>query len=339
MLKNLFYASLLLCGSTPIYAQQDSAQHYFNKGTEEKNAKRWMVAAKHYDKAIQFNPKFKEAYLENGYANLEMRRTDVAKGHFMKVLDIEPGNASAIKELTELFFSYRQYEKAIEYAQKCTTCPNAGRIIGQSQYELEDYAAAVKTLLGVIAKNPADAEAQYAIGRSYLEMEEYKSAIPYYAKAIELDKTRNVWMYELGLQYYNMNDFKNALDQFTKAAESGYPKGNDFNENVGYCQIYTGNFEAGEKTLLEIYAKKPGNKDILRDIAEIYYQRKLYDKSLDFCQKLLEMDKNDGKALYQAGLCFQKKGQTDRGQQMCDKAIEMDPSLASLRQKKMSAGM
>jgi tetratricopeptide (TPR) repeat protein len=65
----------------------------------------------------------------------------------------------------------------------------------------------------------------------------------------------------------------------------------------------------------------------------------MYDKSLDFCQKLLEMDKNDGKALYQAGLCFQKKGQTDRGQQMCDKAIELDPSLASLRQKKMSAGM
>jgi tetratricopeptide (TPR) repeat protein len=338
-MRNLFYVTILLCSGLSVYAQQDSAQHYFNKGNEEKNAKRWMIAAKYYDKAIQFNPNFKEAYLQNGYANLEMRRTDVAKGHFTKVFQMEPGNTSAIKELTDLYFSYRQYEKAIEFAQKCSTCPNAGRIIGQSQYELEDYAAAVKTLQEVVAKNPADAEAQYAIGRSYLEMEEYKNAIPYYAKAIELDKTRNVWMYELGLQYYNMNDFKNALEQFTKAAENGYPKSNDFNENVGYCQIYTGNFEAGEKTLLDIYAKKPGNKDILRDIAEIYYQRKLYDKSLDFCQKLLEMDKNDGKALYQAGLCFQKKGQTDRGQQMCDKAIELDPSLASLRQKKMSAGM
>jgi tetratricopeptide (TPR) repeat protein len=269
MLKNLFYATLLLSGGTTLHAQQDSAQHYFNKGNEEKAAKRWMIAAKHYDKAIQFNPKFKEAYLQNGYTNLEMRRTDVAKGHFTKVFEMEPGNTAAIKELTDLYFSYRQYEKAIEFAQKCSTCPNAGRIIGQSQYELEDYAAAVKTLQEVVAKNPADAEAQYAIGRSYLEMEEYKNAIPYYAKAIELDKTRNVWMYELGLQYYNMNDFKNALEQFTKAAENGYPKSNDFNENMGYCQIYTGNFEAGEKTLLDIYAKKPGNKDILRDIADI----------------------------------------------------------------------
>jgi tetratricopeptide (TPR) repeat protein len=338
-MKSLVGFAILACACTSVSAQSDSSSYYFSKGMEEKNAKRWLTASKYFDAALKFNPKFKDACLQNGYANLEMRRTDVAKGHFTKVYEMEPGNTEAVKELTNLYFSYRQYEKAIEFAQKCASCPDASRIIGQSQYELEDYAAAVKTLQAVVAKNPGDAEAHYSIGRSYLEMEEYKSAIPYYAKAIELDKTRNVWMYELGLQYYNMNDFKNALDQFTKAADNGYPKSSDFNENLGYCHIYTGNFETGEKILLDIYAKKPGNKDILRDIAEIYYQRKMYDKSLDFCQKLLEMDKNDGKALYQAGLCFQKKGQTDRGQQMCDKAIEMDPSLASLRQKKMSAGL
>jgi tetratricopeptide (TPR) repeat protein len=338
-MNNLLCLAIFVCAGLKVSAQSDSSSYYYNKGVEEKTAKRWLTASRYFDKAIQYKPTFKEAYLQNGYTNLEMRRTDVAKGHFTRVYEMEPGNAEAVKELTNLYYSYRQYEKAIEFAQKCPSCTEAARIIGQSQYELEDYAAAVKTLQGVVAKNPSDAEAHYSIGRSYLEMEEYKSAIPYYVKAIELDKTRNVWMYELGLQYYNMNDYKNALDQFTKAAESGYPKSNDFNENMGYCHIYTGNFEAGEKILLDIYAKKPGNKDILRDIAEIYYQRKMYDKSLDFCQKLLEMDKNDGKALYQAGLCFQKKGQTDRGQQMCDKAIEMDPSLASLRQKKMNAGL
>ncbi len=338
-MNNLLGLAILVCANFSVSAQSDSANYFYGKGTEEKNAKRWLTASKYFDNAIKFNPKFKDAYLQNGYTNLEMRRTDIAKGHFTKVYEMEPGNAEATKELTTLYYSYRQYEKAIEFAQKCPSCTDAARIIGQSQYELEDYAAAVKTLQGVAAKNPGDAEAHYSIGRSYLEMEEYKSAIPYYTKAIELDKTRNVWMYELGLQYYNMNDYKNALDQFIKAAENGYPKSTDFNENLGYCHIYTGNFEAGEKILLDIYAKKPGNKDILRDIAEIYYQRKMYDKSLDFCQKLMEMDKNDGKALYQAGLCFQKKGQTDRGQQMCDKAIEMDPTLASLRQKKMSAGM
>ncbi|MBS1761969.1 MAG: hypothetical protein JSR00_03780, partial [Bacteroidetes bacterium] len=48
----------------------------------------------------------------------------------------------------------------------------------------------------------------------------------------------------------------------------------------------------------------------------------------------LEADSSNARALYQAGLNFQKKGQKDKGQNMCDKAIEMDPSLERLRTKK-----
>jgi hypothetical protein len=33
-------------------------------------------------------------------------------------------------------------------------------------------------------------------------------------------------------------------------------------------------------------------------------------------------------------MVFQKKGQKEKGQKICDKAIEMDPSLAKNRQKK-----
>jgi tetratricopeptide (TPR) repeat protein len=125
----------------------------------------------------------------------------------------------------------------------------------------------------------------------------------------------------------------------TKAKDNGYPQSADFIENYGYANVFAGNFGEGEKLLLGLLEKKPNNKELLRDMAEAYYSNKLYDKSLDVCQKLMEMDMNDGKALYQAGLCFQKKGQKDKGQKMCDKAIEMDPSLANLRQKSMTMGL
>jgi hypothetical protein len=40
-------------------------------------------------------------------------------------------------------------------------------------------------------------------------------------------------------------------------------------------------------------------------------------------------------------LCFQKKGQKDKGQAMCDKAIELDPSLNKMKhqQSMMGAGL
>lgn len=47
----------------------------------------------------------------------------------------------------------------------------------------------------------------------------------------------------------------------------------------------------------------------------------------------MEMDAKDGKALYQTGFFLQKKGQTERGQKMCNAAIDMDPALGKMRKQ------
>jgi tetratricopeptide (TPR) repeat protein len=338
-MKSLSLLSALVALTTAVFSQNtDSAKFYYQKAIVEKDAKRYLVAAKYFDKAIDFNPKYSAAYFEAGYVSLAMRKTDAARVYFNKLYDLDTTNITVIRELTTLYYDYHQYQKAIEFAYKCVGCAESERIIALCSYQQEDYATAVNGLLKVIAKDSTDAEAIYTIARAYIDMEEYTKAVPYYAKAITLDPTKNLWLYQFGLLYYTLNDFKHAKIFFIKAAENGYAATNDFNENLGYAYIYSGEFEKGEKLLLAIAAKKTGNKDIIRDIADAYYQQKVYDRSLVFCQKLLEMDANDGKALYQAGLCFQKKGQKEKGQAMCDEAIKMDPTLASLRQK-MDGGM
>ena len=339
-MKNILTATVLLFSATAFAQTSDSAQYFYQKGLEEKTAKRYLVASKAFDKAIKFDPKLTAAYTENGYASLEMRKTDAAITNFAKAYELEPENEAVIKELMELYFSYRQYAKAIELAQLCKDCTNAGKIIAISYFQQEDFAKAEKALLPMVSKNPGDAEVNYTLGRTYLEMEQEKNAIFYYDKAVHLDTAKSTWLHELALLHYTVNDYKNAVVYFNKAAANGFTQTNDFNENLGFSYIYSGEFDKGEKILLDIVARKPGNKDLLRDVADAYYQTKNYDKSLEFCQKLLEADKNDGKALYQAGQCFIKKGQKDRGQAMCDKAIELDPSLSKMkRQQKMGAGL
>src|SRR5699024_9566692 len=131
-----------------------------------------------------------------------------------------------IQQLTELFYSYRQFPQAIEFAKKCKNYPNAEKIIGLCSFEQEDYPTAVSTLQSFLAKNPKDAQAIYTIGRSYLEMEEYKKAVPFYKQAVEADPSKNAWAYELGLLSYNNDDFKTAAVYFTKAADNGYNRSN-----------------------------------------------------------------------------------------------------------------
>ncbi|MFM2360449.1 MAG: hypothetical protein RLY16_2442 [Bacteroidota bacterium] len=321
-------------------AQADSADLYFQKGIEEKNLRHYLVASRQFDKAVQFNPSFVEAYLENGYVNLEMRRTDQALMHFTKVNQLSPTNPVALQQLMQISYDYRQFAKARDYALKCTNCKGADKIIAMSYYHSEDYGNAIKGFSKYLASNPTDADAVYTLARCYLDMEEYKSAVPHFVKAVALDEQKSMWAYELGMLYFTLNDYGNAAQNFAKAAARGYnTNSSDYIENMGYALIYTGEFEKGEQMLASLIQKRPNDKTLIRDVADVFYQKKLYDKSLGYCQQLMEMDMQDGKALYLAGLCFQKKGEKEKGQGMCDKAIELDPSLGRLRSKSMDLGL
>jgi len=321
----------------PAFSQNtDSSEFYFQKGIVEKTAKRFLVASSSFDIAILLNPHYKEAYLESGYVNLAMRKTDIAMIQFNKVLDLEPSNTGAVKELMELYYNYRQYAKAKEMAGRCSDCLQAEKIKAMCSYNEEDYVTAIKELIRYLASNPSDAEATYTLARSYFDLGNYKNAVPFYNKAIVLNGEQNTWTYELGLLYFNLQDYKNAVLFFTKAAEKGYPRRNDFVEALGYAYIFSGQAEQGEKLLLDLLEKGSDNKELIRELAQTFYNRGMYQKSLDYCQQLMQVNMQDGKSLYLAGLCFQKMGQKDKGQGMCDEAIKMDPALESLRRKLMT---
>ncbi len=337
-MKNTLTLFAMLISGIAFSQSTETAVDHFQKGIEEKNARRYQVAANHFETAIKLDPKNIQAYIENGFVNKEMRRTDASKLSFTKAYELDNSNHIAMQELMNLYFSYRQFQNAIDFAMKCKTCPDRERIMALSYYNMEDYGKAEKGLLSIVAKDPKNAEATYTLARTYLEMGLEGKAIPYYTKATELDSKQAKWHFELGLLYYNNNNYKNAVISFNKAAENGYNRSNDFNENLGFSYLYSGQFEQGETLLNDIMSRKPGDKELIRDIASAFYDRKMYDKCLAYCQILMEMDMKDAKALYQAGMCFQKKGEKDKGQQMCDKAIELDPSMAGMRTKKGDFG-
>ncbi len=334
-MKNLVLTAFLCLISSLLFAQNtDSSQYFYKKGIEESTARHFAVAGKIFDKAIQLNPNFTEAYIANGKANLEMSRIYEANQNFTKAYQLQPANNEVIKELASLYFNNHQFQKAIELVQKCSDCENADRMLGMSYYHTEDYGKAVSFLQKAISKNDKDGEAAYTLGRTYLELENEKNAIPQFQKAISLEPSRNQWAYELGLIYYNQNDYKNALKCFDLSDKNGYNKNNDYYENYGFAQLYTGDAENGIKTLTQILERKPNNTELINNIANAMYETKRYDDALVYFKKLLDLNPKDANSLFMAGMTFQKMGQKEKGQKICDNAIAMDPSLAKNRQKK-----
>ena len=74
--------------------------------------------------------------------------------------------------------------------------------------------------------------------------------------------------------------------------------------------------------------------EMLYQVAQAYYKAGKYNEAIDYWDQVFGLDKTNAKALYMIGLSYQKKGEKDKGMQICDKAIELDPSLNSLKQKK-----
>ncbi|MEO5991103.1 MAG: tetratricopeptide repeat protein [Ferruginibacter sp.] len=340
-MKNTLTLILTLLVLTQATSAQssDSSNYFLNLGILQKQERKFLSASKLFDQAIAADTKNIKAYIESALVNLEMKRPTMAISNFEKANNLDSKNELVIKNLAELYFNFKNYSLAIQFAKACKNCENSTRIIGLSLFAMEEYPQAEKMLLTLNNGKDEDPQVLYTLGRGYLNMDEYDKAIVYYEKAVIVDPTKSIWIYELGLIYYNQQKFANAVTSFEKAAAAGYPQSLNFKENLGYAAIESGQYEKGENLLMEISSKKTGNTSIIRDLTLMFYQKKLYDKSLTYCQLLLEKNPNDAKALYQAGLNFQHKGEKEKGQKMCDKAIEMEPALESLKKKKEMPGM
>jgi tetratricopeptide (TPR) repeat protein len=334
--------ALIFISLTTIAQSKDSADHFFQKGLLEKENGRRLESLKQFEKAIKYDENSKPVLNELAAAYLDLRKYAQAIDTYKKLVDLGEGSAANYKRLLELSFNYKNYDDVILYADKLKKADPSEKVsfyLGKVNYDKENYGDAINYLNTAIKEDPSNAEAPYMIARSYADMLNYKQSIPYFQKAIKLDTSRHYWVYEMGLIYYAMDDNKNALKYIKEAGDRGLKRDNDYLENLGIAYLNVGDLDNGVAIMTDILKRRPSDINILNMVAEGYYYKGKYQEAIDYWDKILFYDKQNASALYMIGMSFQKKGEKAKGQQLCDKAIEMDPSLSNLKQKKMMMGM
>ncbi len=324
------------------FAQTDSAQFYLKKGLDEKSKGRLMESFKHFDKAYSYDQKDRQIVSELANTLYELRRYPQAREKYMQLEKMGDASAATYKQLMLLSFNMRQQNDAIRYAQllkKADPSEKVAFYIGKAYYDQENYGEAIKNLDMAAKENPQNAEVKYLIARAYADMQNFKQAIPYFEKAITLEPENNRWLYELGLIYYGMQDDKNSLKYLLLAGEKGYKKDNEYLQNLAVAYLNSGQANKGLDILKEALVRRPSDMNLLSIIAEACYDAKKYDDAIDYWDQILSLDKKNAEALYMIGMSYQKKGERQKGMALCDKAIEMDPSLQRNKQKMQMPGM
>jgi tetratricopeptide (TPR) repeat protein len=320
----------------------DSAGFFLQKGLMEKEKGRRMESLKNFEKAQKYDANNKQITAELASAYFDLRKYTLAIESYKKLVDLGETTPANYKQLMNLSFNFKKYADVILYAKKLKEADPSEKIsyfLGKVYYEEGNYGESIKLLNQAAKEDPKNAEVQYMLARSWADQQNYKQSVPYYQKAIDLDTLKNNWIYELGLIYYAIPDDKNALKYILLAGEKGYKRDNDYLQNLGIAYLNSGNLDEGVNILNEILKRRPSDLNILNMVAEAYYDKGKYQLAIDYWDQCLTYDKQNASALYMIGLCYQKKGEKAKGQQLCDKAIEMDPSLASLKQKKQMMGL
>jgi tetratricopeptide (TPR) repeat protein len=329
--------------STPAIgaSASDSAAFFMQKGLQEKEKGRRMESLKNFEKAAKYDASNKALTEELASAYYDLRKYAQAIEAYKKLADMGAASAATYKQLLTLSFNFKKYDDVIVYANKLKEIDPATQIsyyVGKVHYEQDNYGEAIKYLNQAAKEDPLNAEVPYMIAHSYSDMQNYKLAIPFYQKAIALDTSKHYWIYELGLIYYAIHDDKNALKYILEAGNKGYKRDNDYLENLGIAYLNSGQLDQGVAILNEILKKRPSDLNILNMVAEAYYYKGKFQQAIEFWDQVMYYDKNNASALYMIGMCYQKKGEKEKGTRLCDKAIELDPSLASLKQKKSMPG-
>ncbi len=322
----------------------DSADYFLQKGLQEKQNGRRMESLKNFEKASRYEANSKVIMSELASAYHDLRKYNLALDTYKKLLGMGEENAELYKKLLQLSFQLKQHEDVLGFADKLKKADPSEKIafyVGKVQYDSDNYGEAIKYLQLAEKEDPANAEIPYLLARSYADMTNYKQAVPYFKKAIELKPAEAYWVYELSLICYAMHNDKDALKYMLEAGEKGLRKDNDYLENLAIAYLNVGDLDKGVEMLNEILKRKPSDMNILSMVAEACYGKARFDLAMEYWDKMLEYDKENWPALYMIGMCYQKKGgkeNMEKGVRLCDKAIEMDPSLASLKQKKMTLG-
>jgi tetratricopeptide (TPR) repeat protein len=200
-----------------------SATDWFDKGEAFLQSNNLHAAIDAYDKAIELNPQFVEAYNNRGVAYGKLGSHQQAFDDFNKAIELNPINSmgyfnrgTAYGELGNPQQAINDFNKAIELNPRFVEAYNNR---GAAYGKLGNYQQAITDHNKALELNPTSAEAYNNRGRDYGALGNHQQALNDFNKGIELNP-KDAWAYtSRGYAYYKLGNNQQAISDYNKAIE------------------------------------------------------------------------------------------------------------------------
>jgi|GEM_PF-2476761 len=198
---------------------------YFYRGLKASENKHNELAIEAYSKVLDLDSKYKDAYINRGYANFSLKEYEKALADYNKALKLDPKNAVVYNNRGLVYNGLKEYEKALADFDKALELDQKYTLAymnrGFAYSSLKEYKKAITDYNNALELDPNNADAYNYRGNNYLGLKEQEKAITDYNKALELNSKYAKAYYNRGLAYKQMGNIERARRDFEKADELG----------------------------------------------------------------------------------------------------------------------
>ncbi|MEZ0486652.1 tetratricopeptide repeat protein [Fibrella aquatica] len=189
---------------------------------------------------------------------------------------------------------------------------------------VDEPTKAITALEKMVAKNPANAAAQYALAAAMIKAEKSKEALPYAQKAYQLDKNNAYYLLQVAELYVKQKRYTEAEELY----ESLLAKGSETIEyGVELAAIYL--FDDKPDKALATYdrvEKAMGlNEEITRQKQRIYLKQNKVDKAIEEAEKLIASEPADPEFLVEGAELLVANDRVPLAITWLERALKLSP--------------
>src|ERR1700751_4090632 len=296
-----------------------SADELLETGLAALNSGNIRAAIPLFQRAVELEPKHKQAWNDLGLAYLRSGDFDKAAEAFRKQIGVNAFDEHAYNYLGIALQQQEKFDEAEAAYKKQIEMnpldPVAHSALGSLFLQRHKYVDAVPELDKASVLSPENAGLQVGLGQAYLNTNEKGKALVAFEKAAEISQTPDVW----NNVAYNLADHSLELDKAQQYAESAVSTTAASLRNIELSNLSLDNLNA--------VASIGAYWDTL---GWVFFQKGDDAKALDFIQAswLLNQDGEVGDHLAQI---YQKQGEKDRAIHMFALALAAPHSVPETR--------
>ncbi len=299
-MKRHFLCILLSCCLLGTAGAQTTAKDWYAKGLKLNDSLKNTAAVKAYEKAIQLDANYFDAYFRLGWTYNDVNDYDKAIAVLLKAVQLKKEDAYTLQELGYAYKGKQNYTAALNYLNQAITIK-------------ADYARAYKQL-----------------GDVYLKLKRDNEAIAAYEKTYALDNKQETACYELGYWYNAKGNYDKALEWLNKAIAIK-PAVSSYNE-LGfayYSQKKNDEAIAAYKNALQI---NPLNGTAYKGIGDVYrrnYSPAKTAEALASYQMAVQNNPSSAGSYFGMGWCYNELKKYDSAITSLTKAVVLDNTMVA----------